>query len=156
MVVLRLSLSGVTNQFLCSFKSPEFIIENAVRSHNGYGESKCSTGRSTYGFLFCQKCLKYRFCAAIHPGWTNETRIQSRCRLVKARYNECMVMLNGSADPVMAEYITIMVINNKTPGWVKVLHFAPLLTPIAAQITTELEDRMFSSLHLPVIIHWQK
>ena len=28
------------------------------------------------------------------------------------------------------------------------LHFAPLLTPIAAQITTELEDRMFSSLHL--------
>jgi len=30
--------------------------------------------------------------------------------------NECMVVLNGSADPVMAEYITIMVINNKTPG----------------------------------------
>jgi len=53
----------------------------------------------------------------------------------------------------MAEYITIMVINNKSPGEFEALHVVPLLTPIAAQITTELEDCMLLSLHSSAIAH---
>jgi len=47
----------------------------------------------------------------------------------------------------MAEYITIMVINNKAPGESEVFHVVPLFTLMAAQITTELEDCMLLSLH---------
>ena len=52
-----------------------------------------------------------------------------------------------SIDPVMAEYITIMVINNKTAGASAVLSkkMEALTLPLSpAQITTELEDCAFS------------
>lgn len=55
----------------------------------------------------------------------------------------------GYTDPVMAEYITIMIINNKTPGtsiscsrpWALALVSSVLtLSATTAQITSELED----------------
>jgi hypothetical protein len=52
-------------------------------------------------------------------------------------------------DPVMAEYITIMIINNKSPGKKSAI-FRDLLGStsddiLPAQITTELEDRKCGS-----------
>lgn len=53
---------------------------------------------------------------------------------------------NLTVDPVMAEYITIMIINNKTPGaltaYKDVTRFLLTAFALTAQITSELQERM--------------
>lgn len=54
-------------------------------------------------------------------------------------------MLNVHIDPVMAEYITIMIINNKTAGMsTHCMRKALIVDSAVAQIASELEDCAFS------------
>lgn len=58
-------------------------------------------------------------------------------------YDRLCTLSYHSIDLVMAEYITIMVINNKTSGMLSLnASVVLLLNPHVAQITSELEDCM--------------